>query len=1326
MKKIPQSMFRCIFLLVSVTTVSFSAFAEEWKEGTKVVLPAVELRAFGVTSGEYTPYETPKGASRLVLHAESEEKATMFHTKYLHDLVLGGGAWGRMGPSPNAYAYFDAPGQGCIAVFLDDKTVTFLTAANEADIRKLTETAKLDKKTNIRPLIPLPMYVHAWNDHPFRFYYWFDQPKRGVQPRDYRYLPEYDWAKERQTAFIGWVDLARNESAEGISQLNTITWAMRAAERRGLPFVVNTSLTNNQVAIMNRFAADTQMGAPDFSGAFYCVSDPQHGGNRGVSWASKEGKDAILATLQNVVRETKDVPNVIEYLEVHSELRHGSHDLYLEYGPVADAGYREYLQKKYGNDLATVSERWHDDPNYLKSWDDVRVPEIASFAGWNERAIDLKGDWKIKAEPPKGEPPADIKRGTREYEQWELRVRAPQEWFAEDFDDTDWPSIPTPGHDIGMFVHNRNEMVFRREITLTEDWLKANPRVWIYVWDLNRWPHRPEQVWINGKLAGEQRVVHGLNNVMVFEASEFLKAGQNSVALRLGEGFLAYKAYLSPNEPLRYPHLKPSENRRWVDLTGWWRQSRLDAVQRGLEMIREVEPNRSIICAAPNSYFAGIRELCAQYGARFHNTGSMSGGLFVDLPALMRGAGLPFSLEPGSPAGDVNELRRFLGSWLVNGTNAVHYFIHLGFVFWDPEQKKFFEDSFEQIQFMGKHHIPRAELAALMDDRVANMTAFPLPVDRNVCFPQILGHWALPISLMQEYHCDNLTLYDFEDPEQKNASQYRTVIDMNSTILTPEQVEGIERWVRNGGLFVTYVQTGRHTPDVADAWPISALTGYKVTGIDHYDLDGRSKWRKIKIAENQPVFMESRWPENQRSGNGLSLEKAAPECVDLLYWEDGSVAAGLRPLGKGHVLHLGAKFSDNVVWGGNGAFPKVMGQILAWNKTPLLTARAEGVVLQHSVTNDGLFNAWTLVNMDRDPQETKLVFIADPPKELVEIRKTNKVWPLTQQDDGTWATEAIPFIRNESRIFTAPRNEIAAAPLNWLKLQRDWWKGVWKPGPDYKPLPPAPTDHTLNLNQGWRVKALEETDDPASMIAADYDDSAWEMGRIESWTVPEESPSKLRMYRREFQIPAHWKGGRAVLMFQGSYDNPFIGGRGEGRLWIDGEEIQRFQRGVPLKDWEPNKTYRLSLFMRGWTDVCGSGGNFWIAWIPEPAYALDLGGDWTLSKDGLNWNEKPSPLPGPVPEYRFARRTFTCPEKYVNSDPTKPTLVYIRYEGTRGGWTCVMINGRFLRRSHHNLTEFTYLNITPWMKSDAPNEIILVGGPDREQAITSVRLDFYE
>ena len=38
---------------------------------------------------------------------------------------------------------------------------------------------------------------------------------------------------------------------------------------------------------------------------------------------------------------------------------------------------------------------------------------------------------------------------------------------------------------------------------------------------------------------------------------------------------------------------------------------------------------------------------------------------------------------------------------------------------------------------------------------------------------------------------------------------------------------------------------------------------------------------------------------------------------------------------------------------------------------------------------------------------------------------------------------------NETRGFLAPQHQITQAPLDWLRLQRDWWSGTM-------PLPPAP------------------------------------------------------------------------------------------------------------------------------------------------------------------------------------------------------------------------------------------------------------------------------
>ena len=497
-----------------------------WRVVEKVELPWTEIRAFGGNSGGYARFETPEGnsASALSMTMESEEKAQLLHAKYVHDLKLGGGITQEVEIADSAIKYYEIAGQGCVAAAHCARMVVFLAADTPEALKALADGMR-NSPYRFTAEMEVPLYIRSGNEYPFRFYYWFDQHPRGTQQRDYKRQPEFEWAKEQGTGFIYWVNIATNETAEGLNFNNGINWAVRAAARRGLPTVINTSLTNNQVSVMNLFADETMMGVPDFVGAFYCVADTSHAGVRELSWGSQKGKDAQLAAIQNVVKSTRDMPGVIEYLEPHGELQHGNHDIYLEYGPVADASFQEYLRREYGeNNLAEISRRWYDDANHLKSWKDVRVPEIASFAGWNAEALDLKGDWRVCFEPEKGTPPAPRKAEAGEDENrvrwenesaklaWERAIRALEEWFTPEFNDSEWPTIPAPGHDRVMFIHRRNPAVFRRTFTVPEEWRQKHDRLWIYVWDLNRSHGHTEQVWLNGTLVGEQEIQHPRNN----------------------------------------------------------------------------------------------------------------------------------------------------------------------------------------------------------------------------------------------------------------------------------------------------------------------------------------------------------------------------------------------------------------------------------------------------------------------------------------------------------------------------------------------------------------------------------------------------------------------------------------------------------------------------------------------------------------------------------------------------------------------------------------------------------------------------------------------
>jgi hypothetical protein len=63
---------------------------------------------------------------------------------------------------------------------------------------------------------------------------------------------------------------------------------------------------------------------------------------------------------------------------------------------------------------------------------------------------------------------------------------------------------------------------------------------------------------------------------------------------------------------------------------------------------------------------------------------------------------------------------------------------------------------------------------------------------------------------------------------------------------------------------------------------------------------------------------------------------------------------------------------------------------------------------------------------------------------------------------------------------------------------------------------------------------------------------------------------------------------------------------------------------------------------------------------------------------------------------------------------------------TQCGLYGVMINGRLVRRLHHEVGTITSLNVTPWIKFGQENEIHLVRGSPGKGTIKKISLDFHE
>ncbi len=1276
-----------LVLLFSLISVSGSlAATRAW--------PQEKLRGYGDVSATVTTADT---FSRLEIRCESAQKAGIVHAKFVSDFHALGNVKDQTLPVGGvAVPAIVVPEQGVVSAFRDGRVVCVVSGSTQAGW--LEGMAALKRKLAGAELVPqgkVPMFLDAWDQHGFRFYYRPWETPKGRSWKEYPVLSEFDFAKQESgRGFVFWAEAANVDNAVGLDNDLWWDWAARAATRRDLPVVINT-MNVEPTWLLNGRRDEGMALMPQFCGSYHGLASASSAGMRSVSWCAGEAKDAQLAPVRRIVERGSQNPNTLEYLEPHGELRHGDYDIFLEYGPVADASFRTFLKDKYGR-LSRVARRWGK-ADSLKRWSDVRVPDLATFLDYGADSIDLTGTWRIGYEPLPG---------------------SAADWSGLAFDDAAWPMLQAPGNDLMMFLEKK-PAVFRRSFEVPETWLREGGKVWLYVWDLNTGAHLKEKITasLNGVVIGEDLTRHATSYWGAYEAVA-LRAGTNTVALRVPNGYLGYHVYLSRQAPRQYPDLPDGEKARWVDFADWRQSTRLEAARRGMEAIRSVDPDRSIICMAPDSSIAGVKKLCEQYGAHFHNTGHMGAFWNEFLPMLMRGADLPFSLEPGGPADTLAGFKRMLGFYFTEGVQAIHYFIHVGNICWPQDIRAHFERIRPLLDTVGKVHPPKAEIAMLFSDRIDNLTGFPWGQNPDVNLPSGYFSWPLNAEFTGEYDFDGVTDLDFADGA---ADPYRLIIGANTSVMDEKLVRDVEAWVRKGGIFVAFVQTGRHTSLQKDAWPISRLSGYEVTGIgkskytpaEPYEL---ADWWRFSFVTNQPVFKAEEWDLKNVTANGLKLRPVASDCQDLARWEDGSTAIGLRPLGKGYVLHMGLKFCRTPLWHGwPDRTEKLFRQLFVWAGMRRVPASAEGVKFRHYVSNNGLFDTWTLWNEKSDKEvETSLVFRDGLRPGFCREVGSASAAALAVNADG------LPVVRNirleplETKIFVTPKNRITAAPAEWLTLQRNWWRGAKEveraeaPVVTGQPATAATGEQaSLDLTDGWRYKLLDEaaTDDPTSLAANSLKDAAWPVRRLDCWAVPEELPSRRVLFRKTFQVPKAWRKGDVELWLKAWFSWT---ASGKARYWLDGREVTQGdgRDGLILASGlEAGSEHTLAVEVRGEGQVCGIRGNTWLAFTKRPERVIDLAGEWGTSKDYLT--------PGPAVHLPGAFNANLLSRQVDVSADLGNKQTYLRFRSSHGITGC-LVNGRYVRRHHHALGDTTFLNITPWLIPGVPNRLQLLAGGKAE------------
>ena len=1064
-----------------------------------------------------------------------------------------------------------------------------------------------------------------------------------------------------------------------------------------LPVDLHTECSNgiDPIWILNRYRDQMELKMPGFTGQTRSMISPGLGSQGYLSWNATTAEDDTLALLQTVIRAFAVKPNVVSFLEPHNEIDHRPMNILVEYGPAADVNYRKYLKEQYG-DLEKLAARWHQT---LKSWEEVRLPELVAFAGWGPQALDIGGIWRVGYEKLLPDPRDDgSTHGGREAAP---SVPAPKEWFEPSFDDSAWPQVPGAGDDTQLFLQ-KHPSVFRREFTVPAGWIEKNPRVWLYEWDMNQATNHEVIVALNGQEVSRTKIAFITPHWSASEVTKLLKTGKNLVAIRVPQGRLEYKTYLSPVEPKQYPDLGEGLNAQWVDFSDFAQWVRVRTIKRSMEMIRQVAPNQGITLMHPDDYSDAMKALAVAYGGEFHNTGYM-GGFWADWnTSIMRGADLPYSVEPGGPASDLKGWKHQWGLWQTEGCQAVDYFISMGSIIFNPEIKADYELHRKQISLMGQSHYPKAETAVLYSDRTFSLTTYPWESGNDSVLAGGYFKWNVGSVLRGQVPYDGLSQSSFRNSE---ADAYRVVVDSNTTIMDPSMVSEIETWVRNGGTFVTIAQTGRHTPEVANSWPISRLTGYKVTRIDRITPGGEiAESGTLKPAPDQDIYGAG-W--NGMNANGLHLEKSASETQNLLLWNDGTVAAGYRPLGKGYIVELGCKFtatgiSDRIEpKGENDETRHLRGLVMAvlnWRKVAPepahLTVDNPEVLFRHGVTNNGVYDTWTMWNQSENiPQSVSLEFTdKEIPAFSIDMRGDEHT-PSTKD-----VLQNITIAPLETRVFLTPRDAVEQAPEAWFKLQRGWWRGTTPPDPTPFTVP-APR-LTRDLCADWKFHAIDAKTNAEPFSAVNFDDKDWASRSIGLWDVKEEGGAGHAIFRRTFTVPQEWNNGRVSMWVTSWFDTPFLD---KGRIWLDGKEVKSLGDSSYVAEGmaslSPGSTHVMAIEVQSGGVVAGLRGACWISFEPTPPEKIDLSGEWSPSADGLVWGA-PIKLPGHF-KGRFFKRSVFVDAKY------KGHTGVITIDGERG-LTGVLINGKLMMRTGRAIVERGSLNLAPYLRFGENNEIVLI------------------
>ena len=988
---------------------------------------------------------------------------------------------------------------------------------------------------------------------------------------------------------------------------------------------------------------------------------------------------------QRLMREYVDDPLLVSWDEPHGEIGPGEWQIYWDYGPRNQAHFVQWLQTERGYTLKTLGQAWYQDSRRFKKWEQVPIPFDYSMFGADKDSVFADKAWRLHT--------GDLATG-----------RAAK-WQTTDFDDTKWTPITKPGGDLGIIeIETHQRFWYRGTLTVPAAYLaKHKGPLYLVCAAMTQasGPDNLSNIWLNGVELGGLSGPGGFWTVGSKEATGLLQAGVNRIAYCPTASDFAGTFFLSPRPVERFPYRDSGLNARYSDWRDYVSSCSVEQERKTIEAMRGIDPNRpiKIMAAADKDWFS---ELMADYGCFPHNTGDEA----FYRPWDRRSGypyGIPGSAEPSASMPDPKWFKQWLGWYTFEGLNAFDNFINVEAMMYTPATP-YWKENFPYLHLSNRYDLRPPDLALLWSGETTRLNP-----GSGAAMPYIfdLGRGDL--------HTIGYSFAYLSEPALRRglAERYKVLIDGGSWVMSPQTVADLTKYVETGGTYVALQETGRHTLTERDAWPISALTGFKVQEV-------RPMGGFVNILNDQPIFTKLAGKNFQNQGRSIdysgynyadacmALTPVAPDTQVLARYRDGAIAIGLRKLGKGRVIVLGSPFwrdsyDKRGMWWPSAQQNAFLQDLLTGlGLPPDVPADTAAVWRDRYVANNGTEEFLVLWNpSDTEPQQFTAEWHTAFPATQVIDPKTGQ--PVEAKIDGTTIRLAQSLQPLETRILAvqSPRPP-AGTVADWYAKTALWWKAS-KPGRTVE-YPNLPVFYAAFPPGAGKVvdTATVTPESLAALSSAPGTAEGWDstLAFIQPfYALTAVTPTQSVLYRSTVETPASWQPS----------DRYFLRLKRQPRYYQGGYKGQIYLNGKPVATSETPGDIDVAQALRfPGTNVLvivanhnGFAGDPDLMRQPTPVATLPLDGEWSV-RLGEDTGTGTAKLPGTFTGL-FATTSVVVPAAWKGSH------VFLN---AHANYSRVAVNERLF---FYNSPTTGYMDVTPWIKFGQPNQIFLQPGESSSQ-----------